>query len=384
MPKKKHSKLPPSGADRWLTCTASASLEENYPGETSVYAEEGTLAHEFADLFAKGRTDQIAKKSLSSRRSYLKKKEHYSPEMEHHAAYYADYVGRIVEETGGFAETEVRLDLTDWVPAGFGTADCIVVAEPDLYVIDYKYGKGVPVPAEDNSQLKLYALGAVAKYGALYEIETVHLTIVQPRLGVLDEWALPLQELLRWGSETVQPKALEAATGPGKFCPSEKACRFCRARGECRARADQIVGLFDDNPPELLSTLTLDEQGQLLEKAKEMKAWLADLEGSVYGHLAAGDEVAGWKLVEGRSVRKITDPVEVAKRLEIAGLGPEAIWETKLIGVSQIEKLLGKKEAGAILDGVVKKPKGKPTLAPVSDKRPAYTAQEAVLEAFDK
>lgn len=383
-----HAKLAPSAAARWLECTAAPALEAGYPDETSIYAEEGTLAHSFAEAAAKYSTGQAKVGRYKSTLAKLKKQELFSPEMIEHAEAYASNVAELLHAAqkktpDAFCDVEVKLDLTEWIPDGFGTADCVIIADDTITVIDYKYGKGVAVEARKNPQMMIYALGALAKYSALYDIELVNMEIIQPRLGGMNGWTTTAAELTAWAENTLKPAAEEAASGAGKFCPSEQACRFCKARGECRARADQIVRVFDE-APELTNTLTNDEIGNLLEKAKDMETWLKDLKDTAFKKLSDGEQVFGWKLVEGRSVRKITDEDLVGNRLAEYGVPDEVIFPRKLCSITMIEKLLGKKDAAEILDGCIEKPKGSPTLAPASDKRPEYKHADAILDAFDE
>ena len=383
-----HAKLAPSAAARWLECTAAPALEAGYPDETSIYAEEGTLAHSFAEAAAKYSTGQAKVGRYKSTLAKLKRQELFSPEMIEHAEAYASNVAELLHAAqkktpDAFCDVEVKLDLTEWIPDGFGTADCVIIADDTITVIDYKYGKGVAVEARKNPQMMIYALGALTKYSALYDIELVNMEIIQPRLGGMNGWTITADELIAWAENTLKPAAEEAASGAGKFCPSEQACRFCKARGECRARADQIVRVFDE-APELTNTLTNDEIGNLLEKAKDMEAWLKDLKDTAFKKLSDGEQVFGWKLVEGRSVRKITNESRVAGRLMEYGVPDEVIFPRKLCSITTIEKLLGKKDAAEILDGCIEKPKGSPALAPASDKRPEYKLEGAILDAFDE
>lgn len=383
-----HAKLAPSAAVRWLTCTAAPALEAGYPSETSTYAEEGTLAHSFAEAAAKYSTAQIKESTYKSKLAKLKKEKLFAPEMIVHAEEYSVEVASLLAKAmyktpDAFCDVEVKRDLTEWIPDGFGTADCVIIADDTITVIDYKYGKGVAVEARKNPQMMIYALGALAKYSALYDIELVNMEIIQPRLGGMNGWTITAAELTAWAENTLKPAAEEAASGTGKFCPSEQACRFCKARGECRARADQIVRVFDE-APELTNTLTNDEIGNLLEKTKDMEAWLKDLKDTAFKKLSDGEQVFGWKLVEGRSVRKITDERLVGDRLMEYGVPDEVIFPRKLCSITTIEKLLGKTDAAKLLDGCIEKPKGAPTLAPASDKRPEYKHADAILDAFDE
>lgn len=382
-----HAKLSPSSAARWLTCTAAPSLEERYPEEISEYAKEGTLAHKLAELET-GLALGITKKMSYTRAvKKLMQNELYSPEMAEHVKTYADYIvntfaGVKKECEDAFTELEVKLDLAYYIPEGFGTADCVIVSDGTLNVIDFKYGKGVKVSAEDNAQMQIYALGALEKYGALYDIDVVKMTIIQPRLDAVDVAERSATELFVWGEETVRPAAKVAFEGNGEFAPSERACRFCRARASCRARADSYVNLFDES--EDAETLSPEEVGALLAKAKGMKNWLKDLEEKAFSVLAAGEYITGWKLVEGKSNRKYTDEDAIAKRLTELGYKRSEIFTEKLITITALEKLLGKKKAGEILEGLVVKPKGAPTLAEAADKRPALNLTKDLIDAFEE
>ena len=383
-----HAKCSPSASSRWLQCTAAPTMEAQYPEEITSYAIEGTIAHEMAEAYAKKATSPKFP-TFERKRANIASSDRYDPEMELHAKAYAEFVKTKLEEVkqyapDAFVELEVRLNLKPWVPQAFGTADCVIISDYVLTVIDYKYGKGVKVSAEENSQMKLYALGAYRKYEPLYEIKEVEMVIFQPRLSSCESWKCSVKDLLEWGETVVKPKAAEAFKGPGTFCPSEQACRFCKAKGDCRARAEAIVSAFDENPPELLPTLTKDEIGALLDKAKDMKAWLADLEAKAFSLLAQGEEVKGWKIVEGRSNRKYIDEKKVATALLAEGFTEEEIFTKKLITITAVEKLLGKKETAAALEGLIEKPKGSPTLAPLTDKRPAMALEDAILNAFDE
>ena len=382
-----HAKLSPSSAHRWLVCTPSAALEAKYPDRGSEYASEGTLAHSLAELETRRLLGQMTHDEHYARHHKITQDRQYTQEMQEAADAYAQLVSarlklRKKKCADAIVDLEQRLDLSAFVPESFGTGDCIIVAEPVLEIIDLKYGKGVKVDAQDNPQLMLYALGALALYDGLYDIKKVVMHIFQPRLSSEPSTAeMTAAALRKWAKQVVAPKAALAFNGEGEYHPDPEACRFCRARGDCRARANQFLELWDENPePGLLSR---GEQGAILAKAKDMKKWLSDLETAVTGALIGGEAVPGWKMVEGRSVRKITDPDKVIAAFTAAGYDPALLYERKLISLTQMEKDFGKKAVNETIGSLIEKPKGAPTLAPESDKRPAYDFDEDLLAQFD-
>lgn len=383
-----HAKLSPSSAHRWLYCTASPTLEAEYADSGSAYAEEGTFAHSLAELCTSYALGKIKARSYTARLNKMKKDDFFSQEMLDAAEEYAGYIKEsflTIRETcpDAFVELETRLDLTDYIPEGFGTADCVIVGEPNMWVIDFKYGKGVKVEAEGNPQMEIYALGAISKYKTLYDIQRVTMTIVQPRLGGISEYGMDTDVLRAWASIHIIPQAKAAYEGPGRFRPGEETCRFCKAKQDCKARAEYYISLFDDSPD--ADFLTPDEAGKILEKAAGMKEWLKDIEAKVTGCLFQGAPVKGWKLVEGRSNRTITDEDTVVRILKTeADLTEDQIWTKKLSGITQYEKLLGKKRFNELLGPYVIKPEGKPTLAPADDKRPEIFPANKIVDAFDE
>ena len=383
-----HAKLSPSSAARWLTCTASVALEAGIEDKASEYAAEGTYAHALCEIEAKYAVGQITKRQLTAQKKRIYNEEFHDAEVEESALYYANYIKETVamlKELNGEDPAvmfEQRLDLSRWVPECFGTADCVIISGHTIHVIDFKYGKGVEVSSAGNPQMQLYAAGALALFEPLYDIRTVGMTILQPRLSNKATSVMPVSDLEDWLTGVVMPKAEEALSSKGVYLPSEAACRFCKAKGECAARAEKFVELFEEEPdPGLLS---LERLGEILGMTRDMKTWLGELETSATQRLLSGETIPGWKLVEAKTRRQIPDEEAAAKALREAGLSDEQIFTVKLSGITAIEKALGKKRAAEVLDGLIVKPKGGPALAPQSDKRPELHPEEAILEAFEE
>lgn len=384
----KHALLSASGAHRWLECTPSAQLELQFPQSTSEYAEEGTAAHELCELTARYWLGEISEAEYENQRDELAKGKYYNAEMQECANDYAKFVA---EKTAAARETcedaftalEVRVDFSKYVKDGFGTGDCIIVSDNALEIIDFKYGKGVRVEAAGNPQMKLYALGAYLEYNTLFDIASVRMTIFQPRLsGAQSSDEITVKELLEWAEKYVKPRAKLAYKGEGEFAPSEEVCKFCRAKAQCKARADKNLKLFDEAPDVLL--LTPENAGKILEQAGDIQSWLADLESLVSSTLLAGQPVEGWKMVEGRSNRRFTDELKVVAAMKAAGYDESLLYERKLITLTQMEKDFGKKAVAETLGELIVKPQGKPTLAPAKDKRPEFRPEEQLLAEFDK
>jgi len=385
----KHALLSASGASRWLACPPSALLELQFPKQSSSYAEEGTAAHELCELTAQQQLGEISQKNYESKLAKLAKGQYYNVEMLECAIDYGRYIYETVD-TARFhcpdtlVELEVKnLDFSEWAPEGFGTGDCIIVSDDLLEIIDFKYGKGVRVEAEKNAQMRLYALGAIKRYGDFYDIKRVRMSIIQPRINrepSIDE--IEVSELLDWAENYVKPRAKLAHTGKGKFCPSEDTCKFCRAKEQCKARTEKNLDLFDEAPDLLL--ITPEEAGKILEKATDIRAWLTDLENMVMRLLFEGKPVEGWKLVEGRSNRKFIDDDKVVIAMKENGYDEALLFERKLLGITAMEKAFGKKAIDEVLKDLIHKPQGKPTLAIAKDKRLEFKPEELILDAFDE
>lgn len=381
-----HAILSASGAHRWLACPASARLEEQFPGTTSEYAREGTLAHELAELELRKFLKEITPARYRSRRQQIEANELWAPEM---AEYVQQHVDLVIERINAARATtpdvvvalEQRLDLSRWVPDGFGTGDVVIIADGTLEIVDLKYGKGVPVSAVANPQIRLYGLGALDGFGSLYDIDQVRMTIVQPRLESISTEEMSAEELLRWGDEVVRPTALLAYGGEGGFQAGDH-CQFCRAKVQCRARAEANLELakYDFQAPALLSN---DEIAEILGRAEELQKWTEDVQAYALDQAVNhGVKFPGWKLVEGRSVRRYEDEAAVTAALLTEGYTEEQILERKLLGISAMEKLLGKKRFADILGDLVVKPPGKPVLVPESDKRPELNSLASAQADF--
>lgn len=373
-----HALLSASGAHRWLHCTPSARLEETIPESTSAYAEEGRLAHDIAELkLRKAFTEPMGPRKFSNHLKKFQENSLYDAEMLTHTDSYLDYVSGIVH---GFAATpyvaiEKRLDYSAYAPEGFGTGDCIIIGGNAVHVIDFKYGKGVPVSAEENPQMMLYALGALSEYSILYAIDTVKIAIVQPRLDSISEYEVTVNDLLNWATHVVMGAAEKAFRGEGDFAPGDH-CRFCRAKALCRARSDFHVALETQYPmlPPLISN---DEVGQILVKARDLAKWLSDLEDYALAECLAGNEIPGWKAVEGRSTRQFVDHDLAFSVLLENGYEKALLYEHKPLTLAATEKLIGKAKFKELLGEQVNTPPGKPTLAVTSDKREALTRTSA-------
>ena len=381
-----HALLSASSAHRWLACTPSARLEEQFPDTTSDAAKEGTLAHELAELKVRNyfKPHDVSKRKLTFAIKKMKENPLWDDEMLEHTDTYIDYIRDVSIKlpSDPYVEVEKQVRFDSYVPEGFGTADCIMIQGETLFVIDFKYGKGVLVSAEENPQMMLYALGAYDACKLFYPIKQIRLAIVQPRLpDGISEWGCSLEQLLKFG-DYVKEKAAVAFKGDGEFVPGEKQCRFCRAKSQCRARAEENVKLAfatDKKPP----LITNEEVGRYLEQGEDVARWLKDLQEFALSECLAGKKIPGWKAVEGRGSRDWIDMDAAFEKLLKSGVTEEPmLWEKKPLTLAQVEKLIGKKDfQDAVGEFVVKRP-GKPTLAKESDKRETITNKVTAEEAF--
>lgn len=379
-----HALLGASKSEQWINCPPSARLQEGIPEKHSDYADEGTTAHELAEIKLRQRIlpcTSKQRKELDARYEKIKANKYYSPEMEQTLQIYIDFVeerfmAAKARSKDAVVLLEKRLDYTEWVPEGFGTGDVVLIADTMLEVIDLKYGKGVPVNAFGNPQIRLYGLGAWSEYNFLYSINEVCLSIVQPRLDNISTDTMAVEELVAWADSVVKPAAELAYAGKGEFCAGEH-CRWCKVKGNCRARADENLKAleYELNDPALLS---LDEVGSILFIAEQLQSWAKDIQAFAFDQAVAGNKVPQWKLVEGRSNRSFTDKDAVKTKLLAAGYGEEKILKPQeLVALGELEtKVLGKKAFKELLGDLVIKPPGKPTLAPETDNRPELNSIE--------
>lgn len=367
MPPEVHSVLGASAADRWMNCTPSAQLTAGMEDETTTFAAEGTAAHALCEW--------KVRKALKMRAGRRPTSDYWTDEMEEFTDDYRDFIMDLVGQAKLTCKDPVtlieqHLDFSCYVPDGFGTGDFLLVADRELNVVDFKYGRGVAVYADHNPQMMLYALGALNLFDCLYDIEQVTMTIFQPRLSSISTWTISAEELYKWAEEVLKPKAELAAKGEGEFI-SGSWCRFCKARNTCRARAESFLELakMEFQPPALLSD---EEVAEVMEKADELSKWASDV--MAYAQAEAienGKHWNGYKLVEGRSTRRFFDEKKVEEAAK--GAGYTDIYNKSLITLTAFEKLMGKDTFKEVLGSYVTKPAGKLTLVPVSDKRPEVT-----------
>lgn len=370
-----HAILSASASSRWLRCTPSARLERKFPDASSPYALEGSRAHERAEYFLN--------RFLKTGDSNVLIRE--DVEMNDAVQIYVNICVEKINEARTASpdaqiKVEQRLDFSRWVPEGFGTGDMVMVSDKYFEIVDLKYGKGVPVSAINNSQMRLYALGMYEAFGYLYGADEVRMTIVQPRLDSVSTETISVDDLLTWGEE-VKKKAKIAFAGKGEFCAGNH-CRFCKTRNTCRAHAEYEL----KNVKEDLQTAELEdfEISDILLRAKNIKTWLDGLESYALGKALDGYDWPGMKLVEGRSNRKITDDTIAANNLMNAGFGADEIYKPRALrSITDLEKLCGKKMFSELMSGVIEKPPGKPTLVSADDKRQAIELRN-VKNDFDE
>lgn len=386
-----HALLSASSAHRWLNCPASARLAEQFPNQTSPYAEAGRVAHAIAELKArKYFLEPMSARTYNAQLKKLRDNPHFDKSMDENTDTYLEVLKEtaLSFEKAPFVALETRVDFSDSVPEGFGTADCIMIGSGTIVIIDYKNGAGVPVEAEDNPQMKLYALGALQVYAPIYgdTIQRAVLKIVQPNAWGTKTWETTVQALKLWAFNTVKPIARIAYDGKGGFSAGGW-CGFCPAKAQCSARARQMLELEpmvgakpqrsnaqegpEKNAPALLSDA---EVGSILRRALTLSAWVEDLKEYALSAALAGREITGFKVVEGRGSREWNNQDAAFQALQERGVAEELLWERKPCSVAGLEKTLGKKVFSEAAEGLVVKKPGKPALVPASDKRPPYNA----------
>ncbi len=371
-----HALLSASSSHRWLNCIPSARLELEFDDKTSDAAAEGTAAHALCEHKLRKALKIRSKKPVS---------EFDSDEMEEHCNNYVDFVMEQLELTKQHCKDplvliEQKLDFSEYVPDGFGTGDCVIIVDGKLHIIDFKYGQGVLVQAENNPQMMLYALGALTLFDSLYDISEVSMTIYQPRRENVSTWTISTSAIYDWADNTLKPKAELAFNGEGEYCSGEW-CGFCKAKSKCRARAEKNLQIAKHEfalPP----LLTDEEIEDILLKLDELTKWANEIfayaTDSAINH---GKVWKGFKVVEGRSVRKFSDETLVAKAAENAGY--HDIYNKSLLGITAMEKYLGKTKFNELLGSYVFKSPGKPVLVPASDKRPEITKSDAINDFND-
>ncbi|MEI3500118.1 MAG: DUF2800 domain-containing protein [Anaerovoracaceae bacterium] len=363
MPPKAHAILSASSSHRWLNCPPSARLCETYEDKDSDYAAEGTDAHSLCEY----------KLRLALGMEATDPTEHltwYNEEMLDCANGYASYILELVEAAKETCADPVvlieqRVDFSRWVEQGFGTSDAIIISDGTLHVVDYKHGLGVLVEADNNPQMMCYALGALELFDVIYDIDTVAMTVYQPRRQNVSTFEMPKDDLYRWADEVLKPTAELAFAGDGNFLCGEW-CGFCKAKHECRARAEAnlMLAQYDFKLPPLLEDTEIEV---ILSRADQLVSWVNDIKEYALQQAISGKEWTGFKLVEGRSNRRYTDEAAVTQTVTDAGFDP---YERKLLGITAMQKLLGKSRFDELLSAYIEKPQGKPTLVPESDKRP--------------
>ena len=378
-----HALLSPSSSHRWMNCTPSARLEENIPSTGSAASEEGTVAHELAEhairKYLAGEYTPLLDELPVPKE--IAENKYYSPEMDKYVTDYVGYVCDIYElEEGSKMYIEREFDLTRYAPECFGSCDCDIVGKTVLNVIDLKYGKGVQVDANGNSQLMMYAIGVLNSLEPQHrsKIGKVRMHIAQVRLGNYSVFEMTAQDLTHWAIHVLRPTAEKAFAGQGETKVGAH-CKFCKFKAQCRAQRDALVNEFETHGE--TKALSLDEIGDILNKADMFTDWLASVKQFAMSEALSGKHVNGWKLVGGRSARVIKDEAEALKRLTEAGFDRETLINTKIKSIGDLERTVGKKPLMVLLDGVIIKPQGAPTLAPESDKREPI---QPTLDVFEE
>lgn len=385
MTNKQHAVLSASGSSRWLNCPGSVRIESTLPDTQTSYADEGTLAHELVELILNQQFDDAKKpRTYSAALNKIKKHQLYKPEMLTHAESYVDYINELTKTSKRLSIMfERKLSFTDWVPDSFGTCDTIIADDEGLHVIDYKYGQGVLVSVENNTQLKLYGLGAYALLSPLYDIKQIKMTIYQPRLNNISTDTLDIDSLLAFG-EYAKAQAQKALTDNAEVVVGEW-CRFCKANAICRVRAEKNIELagFTKVAPDTLSN---SEIGEYLTKGADVASWLSKLEDYALTALIAGEQISGYKCVEGRSLRSWKDQDAAINRVIELGYDEALVYNRVPLSLAKIEELLGKQKFNETMLEHVHKPTGKPTLALESDKRPVFNPSEPrdIRDIFEK
>lgn len=380
-----HALLSPSAAHRWLRCTASPRLEEGMEDKSSVFAEEGTLAHAYCAKKLKTSIG-LPTDDEDTEIAELSGKYHTGEMDEYTDTYHSIVMAKLAEARKRTSDAmllvEVRLDFSRWVPEAFGTADAVIIADGTMEIVDFKYGKGVKVSAEGNPQMMIYAIGAYEEFSLEYDIRDIRMTIVQPRIDNLSEATISVTELMRWANDTLLPRAEEAYKGGGKREPGEW-CQFCKVKSRCEALATYCVDTVSKG--ETPGLLTKEEmERSILPRLATIKTWLSGVEEYALSQALSGVRYDGFKVVEGRSVRRITDEAAVIELLTGNGYDRQSVVKPEEIrSLTELERLVGKKTFTSLCGDYIEKPKGKPTLVPNSDKRPEINTAEDDFKDID-
>ena len=376
-----HAILSASGSHRWLHCTPSALLEKDVPDSGSDYAREGSLAHAYC---AKALKESLGIGTKGEDIEIEELQGYFTDEMPGHVETYTDIVlGKFEEAKKSTPDAvlmvEQRLDFSKYIPEGFGTGDAIIVADGTLEICDFKYGKGVEVSAIANSQMMIYALGAYERFSDEYRIERVRMTIIQPRIGNLSEYELEIDQLLYWADHVLTPTAKKAIKGEGEQVAGDW-CQFCKVKCQCKALAKRCTEDFDalQESGTTAELMTNDDIARLLPKLSDIKKWAEAVGEYALDRALKGDKFPGYKLVEGRSIRKIIDEEAAASKLTAEGFDADNLYKPRALkGITDLEGIVGKKNLATLLDGILVKPQGKPALVPESDKRPPLNSNSA-------
>lgn len=377
-----HALLSPSSAHRWLNCPLAPRLEAQLPEKTSEFAQEGTIAHSVCEISAKKYFKKVKAAEYNKVIKKLKTAPLWNDEMLHTAETYVEHLSELAMqfEHEPYLAFEVSVDISDYVPEAFGQCDCVMFGGDTLVITDYKHGKGVPVKAENNPQLMLYALGALKAYKPIYGdvIKKIEIRIDQPRLNSYESWSLSVDDLIAWG-EWVKPKAQAAFMGIGEYHSGDW-CRFCRANGTCKAQANQQINAFEDFAAAVgnsQATLSSAEIGIILEKGKNLVEWFKTIQDKAYDLMLSGEKIPGWKLVEGRSTRVWSDQDKALQKLIDSGVEKAIIYDSVPKTLAQLEKVLGTSKFNELVGEFVVKPQGKPTIAAATDSRKEYCSASA-------
>lgn len=377
----KHALLSPSAAHRWLNCTPAARLEATLPYKSSIYADEGTLAHSVCELTAKKYFTPMKTAAFNREMKKLKENKLWNDEMIQTAD---TYVGHLKEKaisfkTAPYIVFETKVEMNDYVPEAFGRCDCIMFGDNTLVITDYKHGKGVPVSAKENPQLMLYALGALNRYQMLFDIDSVQICVDQPRLNHYETWECTKKVLLDWG-ESIKPVAQQAYEGTGEYNPGSW-CRFCRANGVCTAQTKNQITAFDDFKDAIeqgnTDLLTPAQIADALAKGAVLVNWYEALQKAAPEKILEGTPIPGYKVVEGRSTRSWTNQDEALTALQAAGIERAIIYDSIPKSLAQLEKVIGATKFAELVGKYIFKPSGKPTLTTEDDKRPAFNGAVA-------